>query len=242
MKPLFFISDAHLGCNEPGTIPEREQQLISFLQSLKGTASQLVIGGDFFEFWMEYSDYINKNHFRVLSTLQSLSDSGTDIHYIAGNHDFNLGQFFTNHLGITVHSDRYLTWSGNKKICFMHGDGLSASDWKYRIAKRVIRNPLNNFLFKLLHPDWGMALARYVGNKSRYAQKDTAPLMHEYETTARSILKEESADVFIQGHLHTPYASHQEDGSFIVNGDWLFALHYISIDNGEVTQSQYQIN
>ena len=124
----------------------------------------------------------------------------------------------------------------------MHGDGLSPSDWKYRIAKRIIRNPINNILFKIIHPDWGMALARFVGNKSRYAQKDNQPVIHEYEASARAILKEESADIFIQGHLHTPYASNQEDGLFVVNGDWLFSLNYISIDNGEVTQSLYQID
>ena len=49
--PAYFISDAHLGVNPPGALPDREKALVRFVESLKGNASHLVIVGDLFEFW-----------------------------------------------------------------------------------------------------------------------------------------------------------------------------------------------
>ena len=66
----YFISDAHLGVNPPGALPDREKMLVDFLASIKGKASHLVVVGDLFEFWYEYSDYVNKNHMELFFMLR----------------------------------------------------------------------------------------------------------------------------------------------------------------------------
>ena len=53
--PAYFISDAHLGIEPPGAVPDREESLIQLLSSWKGKASHVVVIGDLFEFWYEYS-------------------------------------------------------------------------------------------------------------------------------------------------------------------------------------------
>ncbi len=239
MLPTYVVSDVHLGCSETGTVSNREASLISFFNSLQGSASQLIICGDFFEFWMEYTDFVPKNHFGVLCALNNLVNSGTDVHYIAGNHDFNLGTFFDTHLKVTAHSDAYTFESGSKKIYMTHGDGLAQSDWKYRIAKKIIRSPLNNFLFKLLHPDWGMALARFVGSTSRYAGSGKKVDLLEYQKAAFSILRREHCDVFIQGHTHHKKIAKQDELLFVNCGDWLFEMSYLKITDGVVEQLDY---
>ena len=50
-KVAYFISDAHLGVNPPGSIEDREETLVHFLKGMIGGASHLFIVGDLFEFW-----------------------------------------------------------------------------------------------------------------------------------------------------------------------------------------------
>ena len=164
--PAYFISDAHLGVNPPGAVPDREKALVRFVESLKGRASHLVIVGDLFEFWYEYNDYVNRNHFDLFFALRQLVQSGCDVHLLQGNHDFAYGSFFPKSLGVQVHKDVILEIQG-KRVFFRHGDGVAKSDFGYRIFRKILDFPLNRFLFSQIHPDWGMALARFVGRNSR---------------------------------------------------------------------------
>jgi UDP-2,3-diacylglucosamine hydrolase len=240
MLPVYIISDVHLGCHEPDQLQGREQKLISFIHSLCGSASKLIINGDFFEFWMEYTHYINKHHFSVLFALKTLRESGTEIHYIAGNHDFNLGTFFKEHLDVIIHDDHYIFEYHNRKYYVTHGDGLSKNDWKYRILKRIIRHPISSILFKLLHPDLGMNLARFVGSTSRYAGKNPDTVVDTYKEAAFSILDKTGCDTFIQGHLHKYYHEKSGEKEFVCCEDWLFDTHFIKIDESGVSAISYK--
>jgi UDP-2,3-diacylglucosamine pyrophosphatase LpxH len=42
-------------------------------------------------------------HYAVLDTLRGLVRDGHQVHYLEGNHDFKLGEFFTDTLGIKVY-------------------------------------------------------------------------------------------------------------------------------------------
>lgn len=103
--PAYFISDAHLGVNPPGALPDREKALVRFVESLKGNASHLVIVGDLFEFWYEYNDYVNRNHFDLFFALRELVQSGCEVHLLQGNHDFAYGDFFPKSIGAQVHKE-----------------------------------------------------------------------------------------------------------------------------------------
>src|SRR4051812_32331691 len=152
-RPAYFISDLHLGARYRGMPAERETWLLRFLREDAPRASHLFILGDLFEFWMEYGSYVPKYHFRVLAALEALVRSGVEVHYLAGNHDFSLGPFFADQLGVKVHADEIRMDLQGQRLLLLHGDGLAASDGRYRLMKKVFRHPLANFLFRLLHPD-----------------------------------------------------------------------------------------
>jgi hypothetical protein len=78
----------------------RTARLHDFLDSLPGRASSLYIMGDLFDFWFEYRTAIPRRHFGTLARLSKLRDAGVDIAYLNGNHDFWLGTFFRDSLGI----------------------------------------------------------------------------------------------------------------------------------------------
>lgn len=231
-KIAYFISDAHLGANPTWALPKREELLAQWLHSIRDQASHLFIVGDLFEFWMEYKDYVNRHHFKILRRLAELVECGVEVHYISGNHDFRLDSFFKESLGVYTHRNYKIDLQGYS-IFLQHGDGLAASDWKYRVASKILHSPLNVFLFRLLHPDWGMALARFVGSTSRDANKDCAVEIAEYDDAAKKLLVQENCGVFIHGHTHISEIRTLPEGLHIHIGQWLETMQFIALKNGQ---------
>lgn len=240
-RKAFFISDAHLGVNPPGAIGQRESALIRFLDSLRGKASHVVIVGDLFEFWYEYNDYVCRNHFDLYFSLKRLVESGTEVHLLQGNHDFAYGSFFPKSLGVQVHKQVILEIQG-KRVLFRHGDGVAKSDFGYRLFRRILDFPLNRFLFKQIHPDWGMALARFVGRSSRKAGEDRIINIKEYQAWADRTMKKEDCDFCIFGHIHIPGIWKLEHGTAASSGEWIKKLTYLQMDAGEINLKEFSIN
>lgn len=234
----YFISDAHLGIDPPGCVANREAQLVDFLKSIVGKASHLVIVGDLFEFWYEYSYYVSRDHFKLFAALSSLVESGTQVHLLQGNHDFAYGDFFPKALGVQVHKEVVLDIQGKKVLC-RHGDGVAKSDFGYRIFRKVLDFPLNRWLFKQLHPDWGMALARFVGRNSRKYGESRVIKMEEYLEWASKSMQERNCDFCILGHHHVPGTWNVERGLVASPGDWIKKLTYLQMEAGEISLKEF---
>lgn len=228
----YFISDAHLGANPPGCVPHREERLVELFHSWKGKAHHVFILGDLFEFWMEYRHYVGSQHFKVLRALADLVDSGCEVHALAGNHDFAYGSFFPQQLGVQVHP-YYIAELQGHRLFLCHGDGLAASDWGYRWARKIIDFPLNRFLFRQLHPDWGMALANWVGSTSRHANQERQHPIPEYLAAAQQQMQRHQCNLFIQGHLHLKQQHTVPEGQIVFCGQWLYELGYWSLSHGQ---------
>ena len=234
-KSAIFISDIHLGCSPPHAIPNREEMLTQKLKEWQSSASHVFLLGDVFEFWMEYKDFIPKESFWFLAELKNLVAAGVEVHYLPGNHDFNLGEFFSKELGLVVHKDEIQITTQGKKLYLIHGDGIAKSDWKYRIVKRIIKHPISNWCYKLLHPDWGMALARFVSQTSRDHGSDETTPYNEYETAAWELLEKNNADIIIHGHTHRPHIKTQGNKSYANSGQWLFATTFLELKDGSLS-------
>lgn len=239
--PAYFLSDLHLGCQHPLAIADREARAIDLLRSWKSAASHVFLVGDVFEFWMEYRDYVNRHHFALFRALAELVESGVEVHYLSGNHDFQLDTFFPKELGVHVHRSLKIELQG-RKLWIQHGDGVAKSDWKYRIASRILHSPLDIFLFRLLHPDWGMSLARWVGQKSRHANLDKDPLLSEYRAWALEVMARESCDTVVHGHNHHAGIEILPQGIHATTGQWLFELGYLEMRAGQFTWKPVHVN
>jgi len=234
----YFISDAHLGVNPPKAVPDREKALVRFIESIKGKASHFVIVGDLFEFWYEYNDYVCRNHFDLFFALHELVKSGCEVHLIQGNHDFAYGDFFPKSIGVQVHKELVLEIQG-KRVYFRHGDGVAKSDFGYRLFRRILDFPMNRFLFRQIHPDWGMALARFVGRSSRKAGESRIIKMEEYLQWANCMLKKTGADYCILGHHHISGVWNVENGVVASAGDWIKKLTCLQMEAGEINILNY---
>lgn len=231
----FFISDAHLGLDNKEVERKKEDRLLAFLTSILPSTETLFIGGDLFDFWFEYKTVIPKGFHRTLSALQEFTDRGIPVHYLAGNHDFWMGDFFESELGMTVHREPFEMTVGGKRVFLHHGDGLAHNDLGYKMIKPVLRNKFNIYLYRWLHPDLGVRLARGSSRKSRAytTNKHYGEESGMIEYARRKIL--EGIDIVVMGHRHEPNMQQIEGGTYINLGDWVHHNTYAELHNGAIT-------
>ena len=233
---VYFLSDAHLGSDDPASEKTKIEKLFSFLDMVKSDGSELYILGDLFDFWFEYKHAIPKQHLKVVFRLASLVENGTKIHYITGNHDFWLGNFLAEEVGINIHRDHTETTIEGLRLFMIHGDGLSPADWKYRVFVRTpLRNRLAIWLYRLIPPDWGIPLAKAVSSHSRNATADREPaFLKDYEDYAQKKLAD-GFDAVIIGHVHYPVFQQYGNGIYLNTGDFYHHFSYGKLSNGRLS-------
>ncbi len=237
----YFISDVHLGARDNDE-QRKHDYLLSFLEKVKENGSHLYIVGDLFDFWFEYKHVIPKHYFKVLYKLRQLVENKIHVQYLAGNHDFALGAFLEDSIGVQTSLDDHSCTVGNKRFYLFHGDGVAKNDSGYRFLKRILRHPFNQKFFKLLHPDWGVAFAKAVSGSSRkYTdQKKDDHVEQDYIEFAENHFKE-GYDYVIMGHRHNPVVHKNGRHVYINLGDWIEHFTYAYFD-GEHLELRFFAN
>ena len=230
----YFFSDVHLGLGSSETEKQKEGRLLGFLKNILPTADYVFLVGDLFDFWFEYKTVIPKGFHRTLAALQELTDRGTKVHYLAGNHDFWMGDFFHSELGMELHYDPFEMTIQGKRIFFHHGDGLAKNDTGYKLLKPILRNRLNIRLYRWLHPDLGVKLARGSSRTSReYTSHKHFGEEEGMIEAARGYVRQ-GADIVIMGHRHKPNIVHIDNGLYVNLGDWITYYTYAELVNGSL--------
>ncbi len=232
MKAYFF-SDVHLGLSSREEEQKKEARLLSFLDTVLIDATHLFIVGDLFDAWFEYKTVIPKGFHRTLTKLEDIVRKNITVHYLAGNHDYWMGNFFSEYLGMKIYHDPFEITLDGKRIYLHHGDGLAIHDTGYRILKRILRNPINIKLYTMLHPDIGLSIAKSSSKKSRHytSTKDYVESDGMYIFAKKMI--EQGYDAVIMGHRHHPTFQTIGKGKYINLGDWVTHFTYAELTNGE---------
>ena len=235
MAKFFFISDVHLGAGGESVEQEKYGKLTSFLNYINSPGNQLFIVGDLFDFWFEYKHVVPKHYFAILFQISKLIENDVAVHFFPGNHDCWIRDFFPKQLGVFVHPEEYSMELQSKRIYFFHGDGISKKDTGYRILKKIFRNPVNVFLYRLLHPDLGIPLAKFMamGSRKHTAGKDFGDA-DDYLNFAVSKF-EQGFDCVIIGHSHKPLLKIIGSNTYINLGDWIQNFSYGKLENGNLT-------
>lgn len=232
---VYFFSDVHLGAAEKEKEEQKLSKLYALLDLIKQDASKVFILGDLFDFWFEYKHAIPKEHLNVVFRLAQLVENGIEIHYISGNHDFWLGEFLSREVKIIIHRDYYETVEDGKKVFMIHGDGLSPSDWKYRILKKILRSKINIWLYRKIPPDWGIPFAKYVSSSSRsHTGKRPPEFIKDYKEYAGVKIRQ-GYDYVLIGHTHFPERHEFGGGTYINTGDLIDHFSYAKLSGGEIT-------
>lgn len=224
--PFYFLSDVHLGAGGPELERLKLLKLKKLFAVISDRPGPLYILGDLFDFWFEYRDVIQSEHFEVLAEMLKLRQSGVEITLLAGNHDYWTGPFLEKQLGIKTFKDDLTIDLNGQKVLLCHGDGLDQTDWGYRALKAVLRNHLSIKAFSLIHPGLAVSFAHWFSRFSRnhltrHKYVDQAPLERQ---AARLYALGYRAVVF--GHTHQPALKDMEGRVFLNLGDFFKNFTY----------------
>ena len=232
---LYVFSDAHLGSASEDSEKRKIENIRRLFEKVKEDGDRLVILGDLFDFWFEYKHAIPKDHHQMLFMLHELRQSGIEIDYVSGNHDFWMDDFFETQLGLSVHRDSLDFEYDGLKLHLTHGDGLAPADRGYRFLKKILRNRFNIWLYRKLPPDWAIPLAKAVSGSSReYTSRRDHTFAADYEAYAQEKLRD-GANVVVIGHLHIPVQKEFPEGIYINTGDFIHHFSYARLSGGEIS-------
>jgi UDP-2,3-diacylglucosamine hydrolase len=233
----YFMSDLHLGA-----YPEAEKSslpmLMDFLDHVEQEGAHLYIVGDLLDFWFEYRTVVPRYPFGLLARLKSMVEHRCPVTYIAGNHDYWVGDFLRLDVGIETVPDILDTTIQGKRFFISHGDGIATTgDLGYRLLKSILHSRAVSGAFRLLHPDIGMTFAGAFSRMSRRrsSKNNSQPDLEAFvRSKARS-----GFDYVILGHLHKPKLFEVDGTSCMVIGDWIDSFTYGVFRDAKLTLERW---
>jgi UDP-2,3-diacylglucosamine hydrolase len=240
-QKIYFASDFHLGIPDHDSSLVREKKLVAWLEMIASDAAEIFLMGDLFDFWFEYKTAIPRGYARLLGKLAEITDEGIPVHLFRGNHDMWAFDYLTKELNIQLHRDPEFREFNGKHFYLAHGDGLGPGDSGYKFIKKVFANPVNQWLFRQLHPDIGIRMALFWSRKSRNVNiekekrvQDINLKLIQQRITVHSLamLKQHpDLDFLIYGHYHYPLDIPVSDTARqLVLGDWITHFTYAVFD------------
>ena len=197
---LVVASDIHIrGPEDP-----RAKTLILLIETAcKMKVKNFILNGDIFDFFFGWTPFFENLYGDIFRKLKQLSDSGCNIDFIEGNHEFGMDRLKVNYLK---------TWDSfgksirieNTTIQIIHGD-LMKYDWKYFAFRRIVRSNITNLIASLVPQSWLYHATLWFASTSR--KKDKYRTLHHDRIIANAVdtLRKSSADHLIFGHFHHPY-------------------------------------
>lgn len=245
-KKIYFASDFHLGIPDYEASLIREKKIVRWLDEIKTDAAEIFLVGDLFDFWFEHRYQAPKYFVRLLGKIAEITDSGIPVHFFKGNHDMWTFGYLEKELNVKVHSNELIRTFGDKKFYIHHGDGLGPGDYGYKFLKKVFRNPISQWLFARLHPNFAFWLAT-SWSKSKSWEKfkpEEKPTIKNQEWLylySEEILKQNHYDYFIFGHRHKAFDIPLSQGSRYINlGDWMYYFTYAVFDGKNLELKKYE--
>ena len=226
------LSDFHLGSRK-----SKSKEIIRFLlELLKNPPNRVVLAGDMFEFWSaSYKDIGSEEH-RIVKLIAELSEQGTKIVYIPGNHDRAFRAFPTLTFGKIKMRNEYVIKQDHKKYLVMHGDEFDAFTQNHAVVS-ILLDQLYVFLIKI-----NAFLRAYSRSKKSLSalkhSKKYAETVGKIRSLAIAYARSRKLDGIIIGHSHWPELLTEADGVVYGNaGDWIESCSYIVI--GDTVKLEY---
>ena len=215
MLTTLIISDLHL-TNVEG---DKVNFFNTFCENHASKADQLFILGDLFNTWLG-DDVSLSSHKAIISTLKELTKE-TKVFVIVGNRDFLLSHNFEAETGCKLINEPYQLEHNTKKFLLIHGDSLCTDDINYQKLKRVLRNPLVQYIFLHLPKNIRLKLTGQLRKKSVEAQSyKSSKIMDVNQQTTDLLMSKYPGYDLIHGHTHRQKTHTMKNYTRYVLGDW----------------------
>ena len=215
MQTTLIISDLHLTNVEKDKI----DFFANFCKKYASKADQLFILGDLFNTWIG-DDLSLVSYKEILNTLRDLSQD-TKVFVMAGNRDFLLSKQFELKSGCEIIHEPFVLEHNSKKFLLIHGDSLCTDDVSYQKLKKVLRNPITQFIFLKLSKNLRLKLTGQLRKKSIEAQSyKSAKIMDVNQLATDKLMSNYPGFDLIHGHTHRQKTHTQKSYTRHVLGDW----------------------
>jgi UDP-2,3-diacylglucosamine hydrolase len=233
-----FLSDVHLR----DSVSVKSRLVVRFLQEVASQFEKIYILGDLFDVWPGTNAYLVRTFRPVIQVLKNLVEGGHEIHYIEGNHDFRLGEYFAETLGIKVYPDQIIEQWNGKKIYMTHGDLGNPRQVGYRALRYILRRDLFQRFLTTIPSDFVYKVGIKSSSLSRRYQSQSKTVSTEaqirqiYRKGAETIFRE-GYDVVLMGHTHLPddvtTLVGERSCRYINIGDWVSHFTYLEFDGSQ---------
>lgn len=240
MRHAYFISDAHLGAHSKVPSQVREKRLIQLLSHIYETHKQekayIILLGDIWDFWFEWRHCIPAGFVRLMGTLALLTDSGFQVFFVPGNHDQWTFGYLERELGIKVVSDPWTFEYNSKKFFISHGHKIPPVPASEKLTNTLFESKVARKLFKLVHPDLGIWIAKKWSHTSRMHHPPEPPqeALERYEKFVEEMQSKTHYDFYVFAHLHYPIKKTIKGAIYVNTGDWLTHFTYAKFDGNTI--------
>ena len=215
MQQTFIIADLHLTQVENDKVELFNQ----FCTEYASKVDQLFILGDLFNTWI--GDDISLNAYQTIINVLNKLTKTTEVFVMVGNRDFLLSNTFENETGCKLIKEPYLLNHHEKKYLLIHGDSLCTDDVDYQKLKKVLRNPMIQFIFLHLPKKIRLKLTGQLRKKSIEAQSyKSEKIMDVNQSTVDELMTKYPNSDLIHGHTHRQNTHKMERYTRYVLGDW----------------------
>lgn len=214
MSSTLIIADIHLTGSQPDN-----NLFIQFCQQHASKADKLFILGDLFNAWLG-DDLSIQTYSQVINALKKLSKT-TQIFVMLGNRDFLLSRDFEEKSGAKLLPEHYLFKQNNQQYLLMHGDELCTDDVYYQRLKKILRQPIIQFIFLHLPKNWRLRLGGQLRQKSVEMQRyKSQKIMDVNQSSVDKLMQKYPKTHLIHGHTHRQNTHINATYTRYVLGDW----------------------
>ena len=216
------MSDLHLGARQSQT-----DKIIEFLDN--NTSERLILNGDIIDGWaLKGNGKWAPNCTKIFRRFMKMSENGTKVIYLRGNHDDFLKDFIPfklNNIRI-VRKYVYIGIDDRTYFCF-HGDVLDFVIMEARWLAVIggysydIVIKFNTFYNKVRK--WFNLPYHSLANTIKQSVKGAINFVSDFETNAVALAKQKGYDVAVCGHIHQPKIDidYMNSGDFCENSTCL---------------------
>jgi UDP-2,3-diacylglucosamine hydrolase len=240
MTKAVFLSDAHLR----NRVDDSYHHIMKFLDFPGEHIDDLYILGDLFDFWFCRGSHVYPDFAAVIERLTDLRKRGVRVHLFEGNHDFFLGDYFTEGQGISVVTEWADISLNGMNVLLSHGDTIDRTNRKYILLRKLLRSSLFYNMQRCIPPAVLWKIARISSTVSKELTIESETIVAKKMEAFALNKFHEGVDAVIVGHCHIPLLKEYEIGgrkkTFVALGDWIKHYSYLFYEDGRFTLSYFR--
>lgn len=203
---VIAVSDLHIASKSDPLYAS----LLKLIRERARPGDTLILGGDIFDIFIGNKRIFRERYADFLGALRDALAHKVNVHYIEGNHDFQLGAVFRDLEGLKLHPRSVSLEIEGRRFFFAHGDLADRADYGYRFLRGFLRSPVMKGFVAAAPGSWIDGIGRKSSGYSRGTKpRLAANLPPDHRERLRKIYRSYAAeqlargyDFVVLGHCH----------------------------------------